>query len=126
MQTILLQHATDAYGISSDFLIQDGIIAKRAPAGTLQDAADVVIPAKGLTIFPGLFDMHVHLRDPGFTQKEDILTGAAAALAGGAIVRNRTDTSLHESRIITERFAFHAVGNAADGVYLDARWSGFV
>lgn len=83
MQTILLQHATDAYGISSDFLIQDGIIAKRAPAGTLQDAADVVIPAKGLTIFPGLFDMHVHLRDPGFTQKEDILTGAAAALAGG-------------------------------------------
>ena len=78
MQTILLQHATDAYGISSDFLIQDGIIAKRAPAGALQDAADVVIPAKGLTIFPGLFDMHVHLRDPGFTQKEDILTGAAA------------------------------------------------
>lgn len=70
MQTILLQHATDAYGISSDFLIQDGIIAKRAPAGTLQDAADVVIPAKGLTIFPGLFDMHVHLRDPGFTQKK--------------------------------------------------------
>ena len=42
MQTILLQHATDAYGVSSDFLIQDGIIAKRVPADTLQDAADVV------------------------------------------------------------------------------------
>jgi len=56
---------------------------KRVAAGTLQDAADLVIPADGLTILPGLFDMHVHLRDPGFTQKEDIITGAAAALAGG-------------------------------------------
>ena len=54
MQTILLQHATDAYGISSDYLIQDGIIAKRAPAGTLQEAADVVIPAKGTTNFPDM------------------------------------------------------------------------
>ena len=60
MQTIFLPLATAAYGISSDFLIQDGIIAKRAPAGTLQDAADVVIPAKGLTIFPGLINMHIH------------------------------------------------------------------
>ncbi|GHU55205.1 dihydroorotase [Clostridia bacterium] len=32
---------------------------------------------------PSLFDMHVHLRDPGFTYKEDIITGTAAALAGG-------------------------------------------
>ena len=32
---------------------------------------------------PGLFDMHVHWRDPGFTHKEDIYTGAAAAKAGG-------------------------------------------
>ena len=70
MQTILLQHAADAYGVSSDFLIQDGIIAKRAPADTLQDAADVVIPAKGLTIFPGLFDMHVHLRDRALPRKK--------------------------------------------------------
>lgn len=33
--------------------------------------------------FPSLFDMHVHFRDPGFTHKEDILTGANSALAGG-------------------------------------------
>lgn len=83
MQTILLQNVTDAYGVCSDFLVADGKITKRVAAGTLQEAADLVIPANGLTIFPGLFDMHVHLRDPGFTQKEDIITGAAAALAGG-------------------------------------------
>ncbi len=83
MPTILLQNATDANGDAFDFLIADGIIAKRVPAGTLSETADTVISAAGLTIFPGLFDMHVHLRDPGFTQKEDIITGAAAALAGG-------------------------------------------
>jgi len=37
----------------------------------------------GLTKIPGLVDMHVHLRDPGQTQKEDIISGAAAAFAGG-------------------------------------------
>lgn len=77
MQTILLQNATDAYGVCSDFLVADGKIAKRMAGGTLQDTADVRIPANGFTILPGLFDMHVHLRDPGFTQKEDIITGAA-------------------------------------------------
>lgn len=83
MQTILLQNATDAYGVCSDFLVADGKIVKRMAGGTLQDTVDVRIPANGFTILPGLFDMHVHLRDPGFTQKEDIITGAAAALAGG-------------------------------------------
>ncbi|MBQ8108147.1 MAG: dihydroorotase [Ruminococcus sp.] len=43
-----------------------------------------IIDGKGkLCALPGLFDMHVHFRDPGFTYKEDILTGAAAAKAGG-------------------------------------------
>lgn len=42
-----------------------------------------VIDAKGLVAAPGLVDMHVHLRDPGFTHKEDVLTGCEAAAAGG-------------------------------------------
>lgn len=45
--------------------------------------ADRVIDCTGLYAVPGLFDMHVHFRDPGLTYKEDILTGAAAAKAGG-------------------------------------------
>lgn len=61
-------------------LIEDEKIKEMfTSAGT----ADTVIDAEGLTAFPGLVDMHVHLRDPGQTQKEDIITGCKAAAAGG-------------------------------------------
>ena len=42
-----------------------------------------VIDAAGCIVAPGLVDVHVHFRDPGFTYKEDIETGAKAALKGG-------------------------------------------
>lgn len=42
-----------------------------------------IIDAAGCVVSPGLTDVHVHFRDPGFTYKEDIHTGAKAALAGG-------------------------------------------
>ena len=66
-----------------DVLIgDDGVIAQvaehiDAPAGC------TVYDASGLTVSPGFVDGHVHFRDPGQTQKEDVLTGAAAAAAGG-------------------------------------------
>ena len=44
---------------------------------------DQVIEAKGCYVMPGFIDMHVHFRDPGFEQKEDIFTGMAAAAHGG-------------------------------------------
>lgn len=64
-----------------DILIENGRIVKLAEH--ISETADRVIDGTGLTAMPGLFDMHVHFRDPGQTHKEDILTGAAAALAGG-------------------------------------------
>lgn len=55
-------------------------------AGKISDTpaenADV-LDGSGLVAAPGLVDMHVHLRDPGFTEKEDIITGCNAAAAGG-------------------------------------------
>ena len=42
-----------------------------------------VIDASGKTVFPGIIDMHVHLREPGFEGKEDIESGSRAAVAGG-------------------------------------------
>lgn len=44
---------------------------------------ETIIDASGLTVGPGLIDVHVHFRDPGLTYKEDIGTGAAAAKKGG-------------------------------------------
>lgn len=64
-----------------DVLVKDGVIAE---VGSVSDTADRVIEGNGkLVVMPSLFDMHVHFRDPGFTHKEDVLTGCAAALAGG-------------------------------------------
>lgn len=66
---------------TTDILIENGRIVKMAKG--ISESADRVINGEGLTAMPGLFDMHVHFRDPGQTHKEDILTGSAAALAGG-------------------------------------------
>ena len=47
------------------------------------ESGSEVLDAKGMLIAPGLADTHVHFRDPGFTYKEDLQTGSAAAAAGG-------------------------------------------
>ena len=64
-----------------DVLIENGRIMKIAnniPANGEQE-----IDASGLHVFPGLIDMHVHLREPGYEYKEDIESGAKAAVKGG-------------------------------------------
>lgn len=66
----------------TDITAENGVITKIGK--TEEDDADRVIDGEGrLCALPGLFDMHVHFRDPGLTYKEDIITGANAAKAGG-------------------------------------------
>ena len=85
MKALLIKNArviSPADGIDgkADILIRDGVIA--GVEKNLSAEAET-IDAEGLCAVPGLVDMHVHLRDPGQTEKEDILTGCAAAAAGG-------------------------------------------
>lgn len=49
----------------------------------IQDDADHVIDAAGCYVMPGFIDLHVHLRDPGLTNKETLETGGKAAVRGG-------------------------------------------
>lgn len=65
----------------TDILAEDGVIKE---IGKISCEADRIIDGHSkLAAIPGLFDMHVHFRDPGLTYKEDIITGADAAKAGG-------------------------------------------
>jgi dihydroorotase len=67
-----------------DILLKDGRVAEVASPGKLKLANGAeVLDATGLTIAPGLIDIHVHLREPGQAYKETIATGTAAAAAGG-------------------------------------------
>jgi dihydroorotase len=65
-----------------DVLIEDGRIAAVESAELLESDAPVY-DARGCWVVPGLVDMHVHLREPGYEYKETVATGAAAAAAGG-------------------------------------------
>ena len=63
-----------------DLLLKDGHVVDIAGPGKLKgtDGAEV-LDATGLTVAPGLIDMHVHLREPGQGYKETIASGTAAA-----------------------------------------------
>ena len=83
---LLIQHGRVVHPVTGavllqDLLVEDGKISLLERG--LPPEADQIIEATGLVVCPGLVDMHVHLRDPGLTYKEDILTGCAAAARGG-------------------------------------------
>ena len=79
--TILL----DGQCVKRDLLIESGRLVLISPTINLPEGAspDDVYDATGLTILPGLVDVHVHFREPGFSYKETIETGSKAAAHGG-------------------------------------------
>jgi len=66
----------------ADVVIVDGKIADQSAVRIAKSEIEE-IDAKGVIVAPGLIDMHVHLREPGFSHKETIESGARAAAAGG-------------------------------------------
>ncbi len=81
----MLDPATGTEG-RRDIVIDGHIIRKISACGSLSEEETegaTVIVAEGLNVAPGLVDPHVHFRDPGFTYKEDIESGARAAARGG-------------------------------------------
>jgi len=66
-----------------DLLVIDGSVAAVGPEAAAGVGDGEVIEAAGLWVLPGLIDLHVHLREPGYEYKETVLTGSRAAAAGG-------------------------------------------
>ena len=67
----------------ADVIIENGKIADVCKTSASSESFDKIIDAKGMCVAPGLIDMHVHFREPGFTYKEDVGSGSRSAAAGG-------------------------------------------
>ena len=89
MSGLLIQNGyviDPAAGIEAvhDVLVRDGqVVAIDVPGAFAAIEVEDTFDAAGLTVAPGLIDIHVHLREPGQTYKETIATGTRAAAAGG-------------------------------------------
>ena len=80
-EVLLVRGAELVDGTRTDLLVQDGMIVETGSA--LDKPGARVIDASGLIALPGLVDLHVHFREPGFEASETIFTGSRAAAAGG-------------------------------------------
>lgn len=99
------QHLDDI----SNIYIENGSIVQIS-AGEPDEGWETakVIEAAGLYVVPGLVDIHVHFRDPGLTEKEDIITGSQAAAAGGVtsvVCMPNTNPPVSTPKVIQEILA---------------------
>ena len=70
--------------VEGDLRVTNGLIETIAPQGGIQpEIGELVIDGTGLHLLPGAIDPHVHFRDPGHPEKEDLESGSRAAAAGG-------------------------------------------
>lgn len=81
LQNVRLIDPSQGLDQVADLLLEDGKIAQIGQG--LSGEPETVVDGAGLVAAPGLVDMHVHLRDPGLTYKEDVFSGCRAAAAGG-------------------------------------------
>jgi len=102
-----------------DLLIADGKIAKIGATGSISSGDAKVVDAAGKLVVPGLIDMHVHLREPGFEYKETISTGTAAAKAGGftSVCCMPNTNPVNDNRSVTEFILSQAAKEASARVF---------
>lgn len=81
LQNVRLIDPSQGVDCVQDLLLEDGKVSQIGEH--LSADGMEVVDGTGLVAAPGLVDMHVHLRDPGLTYKEDVFTGCRAAAAGG-------------------------------------------
>jgi len=98
-----------------DILISDGKIAKLGKTGSISSSDAQTVDAGGMLVVPGLIDMHVHLREPGFEYKETISTGTAAAKAGGftSVCCMPNTSPVNDNRSVTEFILSQAAKSSA-------------
>jgi dihydroorotase len=101
-----------------DLLIADGKIARLGKPGSIAANGAQLVDAGGKFVVPGLIDMHVHLREPGFEYKETIATGAAAAKTGGftSVCCMPNTNPVNDNRSVTE-FILNRAKDALSRVY---------
>jgi dihydroorotase len=101
-----------------DLLLVDGSIARVSAAGDAGDA-DQRLDASGCWVVPGLIDMHVHLREPGYEYKETVLTGTHAAVAGGftAVACMANTNPVNDSGAVTKYILEQAAAAKLARVY---------
>jgi allantoinase len=90
-----------------DLVIRDGRVAGRIARG--EEAAGEEIDASGLLVLPGGVDPHVHMMDPGLTEREDFPTGTAAAAVGGVttiVEHHRSLPFVLDARTLTEKASY--------------------
>jgi len=105
------------YDDRADLLIRDGLVEAAEKNLKPPDGAEI-IEADDLVVMPGLIDMHVHLRDPGQEYKEDVLSGARAAAAGGfTAVAAMANTDPVADEPTTIRYVADKAAGAAARVY---------
>jgi dihydroorotase len=113
----LIDPATDRHG-GFDILIDNGRIARIAAPGEIVEA-DEVVEAGGCWVVPGLIDMHVHLREPGYEYKETVQTGTQAAVAGGftAVACMANTNPVNDTGAVTKYIVEKAVAAELARVY---------
>lgn len=113
-----------------DILISKGEVTAidiHAKSTIREIQADMVINGRGLIAAPGLVDVHVHFRDPGFTYKEDLHTGALAAAKGGytsVVMMGNTRPAMDNEDVLKdvlkraadEKIRIYQVGNVTKGL----------